>query len=393
MKLREQYAAARKAAKDIQDKANAEGRAKTPEEQAEFDTQLAEAKRIKPILDAIDADQAELVELTEAIAATPLTGVISAFGEPRQTPGDIVVASDAYKAMRAANPAGGSGNEPVKMSKVSVGSFRNAVTVEETMTAPLYRVAPLSLSQIDIFNAINVIEDAPDAIKIFRFALDNDADIVAPGEPKPESDLTITSDTVNLEVIAHQTPVNNQTLWHNSLLRNRIDVAMINGVRAKAQAEVAQELIDQVALMQTQAFDTDLATTLRKAVTKAQLGAMEMGANPSNISVALSPFDHETLDLELLAAMVALAGQELTQTGRIWRANIVPLFGLPEGTAFVGDLKQVDFYVGTNGVTVTTGWINEQFIKNQVTILAELEAKAAVIGGAALVSTDLGTGS
>ena len=389
MNLREQYAAARKAAQDIHDKATAEGRAKTPEEKTAYDGHVAEAKRLKAMLDEIDADQAELAELTESVAiGTPIAGVISAFERPK-TPGQVVVESDAYKAMKAANPAGGTGTEPVKMGKVSVGSFRNAISVEETMSPPLYRVAPVSLSQIDIFNAINVVENAPDAVKIFRFAFDNDADIVAPGGTKPESDLTITSDTVNLEVIAHHTPVNNQTLWHNSLLRNRIDVHMINGVRARAQAEVAQELLDQRALMGVQDFDTDIATTLRKAVTKAQLGAMEMGADPSNISVALSPYDHETLDIEMLEAMVALAGQELTQTARIWRAKVVPLFGLTEGVAFVGDLKQVDFYVGTQGITVTTGWVNDQFIKNQVTILGEMEAKAAVIGGAAIVATDL----
>ena len=388
MNLREQYAAARKAAQDIHDKAKAESRAKTPEEKVAYDGHVAEAKRLKTMLDEIDADQAELTELTESVAVTLVDGVI--VRNERRTPGQVVVESEPYKAMKASHP-GGPPDRP-QMSKVSVGSFLNAVTVEETMSPALYRVAPLSLSQIDIFDAINVIENAPDAIKIFRFAFDNDADVVAPGDPKPESDLAITSDTVNLDTIAHHTPVNNQTIWHNALLRNRIDVAMINGVRAKAQAEVADELVAQVALMQTQTFDTDLATTIRKAVTKAQRGIMEMGGNPV-ISVALAPEDHETLDLELLAAMVALAGQELTQTARIWRANIVPLFGLPEGNAFVGDLKQVDFYVGVNGITVTTGWINEQFIKNQVTILGEMEAKAAVIGGAAIVSTDLGTGS
>lgn len=388
MKLREQYAAALKAAKDIQEKVKAENRAKTPEEKTAFDAHVAEAKRLKAMLDEIDADQAELGELTESVAATLVEGVI--VRNERKTPGQVVIESDAYKAMKAQNP-GGAPDRP-QMNKVSVGSFLNAVTVEETMAPALYRVAPQSLSQIDIFDAINVIENAPESIKIFRFAFTNAAAVAAPGSTKEESDLEITSDTVNLDTIAHHTPVNNQTLWHNSLLRNRIDVAMINGVRAKAQAEVADELVAQVALMQTQAFDTDLATTIRKAVTKAQRGIMEMGGNPV-ISVALAPEDHETLDLELLAAMVALAGQELTQTARIWRANIVPLFGLPEGTAFVGDLKQVDFYIGVNGITVTTGWINEQFIKNQVTILGEMEAKAAVIGGAAIVSTDLGTGS
>lgn len=388
MNLREQYAAARKAAQEIHDKATAEGRAKTSDEQSAFDAYLEEAKRLKAMIDQIDADNAAMADLGEAVAA----GRDDVETPKGSTPGDRFVNSDAYKAMKASYPDGlPNGARPV-MGTVGVGSFRNAVTVSESMTPPLYRTSPAELSTIDIFDAINVIEDAPDAVKIFRTSFTNNAAVVAPGVSKPESNLTITPDTVNLDTIAHHTPVNNQTLWHNAMLRNRIDVHMINGVRAKAQAEVAAELVDQISLMQAQGFDTDLATTLRKAYTKAYRGVMEIGGDPSNVSIAISPADHEALDLELLAAMVALAGQELVPTGRIWRSRVVPLYGLQEGVAFVGDLKQVDFYVGTQGITVTTGWVNDQFIKNQVTILGEMEAKAAVIGGAAIVATDLASG-
>jgi hypothetical protein len=385
MNLREQYAAAQKAAKDIHDKATAENRAKTDEEQETFNAHVAEGLRLKAMIAQVDADKESMAELGDTIADS--TDSVS---HPKgSTPGDRFVNSDAYGAMKAAYPDGlPQGARPV-MGTVSVGGFRNAVTVSESMTPPLHRIAPASLSTIDIFDAINVIEDAPDAVKIFRTSFENNAAVADPGSQKVASNLTITPDTVNLETIAHHTPVNNQTLWHNSMLRNRIDVHMINGVRAKAQAEVADELLAQIALMQTQAFDTDIATTLRRAYTKAYRGVMEIGGDPANVAVAISPEDHETLDLELLDAMVALAGQELVPTGRIWRSRVVPLYGLTPGVAFVGDLKQVDFYVGTQGITVTTGWINDQFIRNQVTILGEMEAKAAVIGGAALVATDL----
>lgn len=390
--LAERLAEIRAEAQSIQDTADQAGRPKTEEEQAAFDAKIKEAKDLKTAIDGQRAAKDFLDELADE-DPDPEPAPTRAAGArgTRQTPGDVVVNSEAYKAMKAAHPAGPPDKSKPSMGSVNIGSFRNAVTIGTATEQPLHVVAPMSLTAIDIFGAINVVEDAPDTIKIFRTTFTNNAAVVATGVTKPESNLVITPDTVNLDVIAHHTPIDKKTLWHNALLRNKIDVAMINGVRGKAQLEVAAELIDQIDLMQKQGFDTDLATTLRKAMTKAMRGIMEIGGS-SEISVAISLEDHEALDLELLDAMVALAGQELTPTGRIWRARVVPLFGLTEGVAFVGDLKQVDFYVG-QGISVTTGWVNEQFIENRLTILAEMEAKAAVIGGAAIVATDLASGT
>jgi hypothetical protein len=391
MNIREKYAAARQAAQEIHDKATTEGRAKTPEEQEQFDAHLAEAKQHKVLLDQIEADNAAMGDLADVIGADG-----DAIDRPKgKTPGERFVNSAEYGAMKAGYAGGPPAGTRVQMAgSVSVGGFRNAVTVGTSTTAPLHRIAPAELSVIDIFDVINVVEDAPDTIKVFRTAFTNNAAVQTPGEEKEESNLVITPVTVNLETIAHHTPVNNQTLWHNALLRNRIDVHMINGVRAKAQAEVAAALTAEIdgGDIQQQGFDTDIATTLRKAVTKAMRGALEIGGS-TDLSVVLSPEDHEALDLELLEAMVALAGQELRQTQGIWRARVVPLYGLTEGVAFVGDMRQVDFYVGTQGITVTTGWVNDQFIRNQQTILAEMEAAAAVLGAAAICAADLASGT
>ena len=391
MNLREQYAAARKAAQEIHDRATGEGRAKTEDEQAKFDAHLEEAKRLKAIIDQIDADNAAMGELGDALAADD-DDVATPQG---RTPGERFVNSDAYKQMKAQYAAGLPAGSRVQMAgSVSVGSFRNAVTVSTSTTPPLHRIAPAELSVIDIFDVVNIIEDAPDTIKVFRTSFENNADVQTPGEEKQESNLTITPVTVNLDTIAHHTPVNNQTLWHNSMLRNRIDVHMINGVRAKAQAEGAAALVAEIdgGDIQQQGFDTDIATTLRKAVTKAMRGALAIGGT-TDLSVVLSPEDHEALDLELLEAMVAMAGQELRQTQGIWRARVVPLYGLTQGVAFVGDMRQVDFYVGVNGITVTTGWVDDQFIRNQQTILAEMEAATAVLGAAAICAADLASGT
>lgn len=396
MNLREQYAAARKAAQDIHDQATAEGRAKTDAEQATFDAHLENAKRLKAMIDQVAADNAAIAELGAAVDLDDR--VTGRRGGRRVTAGHQVVDSDAYKRMIAANPGGPQDGVKPHMDSVRTSAFMNSVTVSSGMNPEVVVVTPDQLSVIDIFSAINVVDltgpDAPDSIKIYRTAFTNNAAVVTMGDEKPESNLVITEETVNPETIAHHTPINKKHLWHSAMLQNKVNVHLVNGVRAKAQSNVAAALVAEIGggNIQQQGFDTDIATTLRKAVTKAQRGAIAIGGNPADIAIALSPEDHESLDLELLAEMVALAGQELSQTSRIWRSRIVPLFGLTEGVAFVGDLKQVSFYV-THDVGVTTGWVNDQFIRNQLTMLGEMEAVTAVEGAAAIVAADLASGS
>jgi len=346
---------------------------------------------------AIDGQRAALAALAEMAAedADPGSGqpVVRVRERPLD-PGAVVVGSEQFKAMMAQFPGGNipKGANPT-MGAVQIGSFRNALLTDPELYPVPHKMAPAELEIVDLFAHLNVIEDAPKTIQIDRETFTNAAAVYTEGsaESKAESTIVYTPDEVTLATIAHHIPVTTQALKYNSILRSRINTRLINGVRAKAQAEVAATLLASVALMQQQAWSTDYATTIRKAVTKAMRGIMAIGGS-SEIKVLIAPEDHEALDLELLDAMVALAGQELAQTTRVWRAAVVPVYGLPAGVAFVGDSKQVDFYVGEGGVTVSTGWVDKQFIQNRITLLAEMDAKAAVIGGAALVATDLDAG-
>lgn len=76
------------------------------------------------------------------------------------------------------------------------------------------------------------------------------------------------------------------------------------------------------------------------------------------------------------------------QVNGIWRTPIVVTSAIASGFAYVGDLKQIKLYTA-GGVNVTTGWQDQQFVENKLTILAETEAAAAVRLAAALVKTDL----
>jgi hypothetical protein len=394
--LAERLAEVRAEAQQIQDTADEAGRPKTDEEQSTFDAKIAEAQTIRSaiegqkaareFLDDLDGIDDEVDDNTfGGSRPTPYNG-----REPRD-PGGRVVGSEQFKAMMAQFPDGHvpKGANPT-MGAVKLGKFSDTLLTDPALYPVPHKLAPAELSVIDLFEHLNVIEDSPKTVQIDRETFTNNAAAHTEGSDtaKAESELVYTPEEVTLATLAHHIPVTTQALKYNSILRSRINNRLINGVRAKAQADVASTLVASTGLMQQQGFDTDLATTIRKAVTKAMRGIMAIGGN-TNVKVLISPEDHETLDLELLDAMVAMAGQDLAQTSTIWRSTVVPVYGLTEGVCFVGDSKQVDFYVGADGVTVSTGWVDKQFIQNRITFLAEMDAKAAVIGGAALVKTDL----
>lgn len=168
-------------------------------------------------------------------------------------------------------------------------------------------------------------------------------------------------------------------------MRDEIDVNLTNGVRAKLANDVATVVGAGVG-MQTQAFDTNITKTIRKAITKAQIASVTLGTGA--LGILISAIDAETLDLEQIANAAYAPGQTPEQAKGIWRTPLVVATGLPSGFAYVGDLKQIKLHLGS-GISITTGWQNDQFVKNQLTILAETEAKARLRLAGALVKTDV----
>lgn len=379
--LRERYAAAAQAAHEIHAKAEAEDRPMNDDERAEFDSHVAEARELKAKVVQSDDDRGALNELGDLV---PMDG------EPSESPkgslGERFLASPEYAALMKQH--GGKisdSTQRVQMDAVRMGDFQAALLNDPGLTAPTHRVAPESLQIVDLLDVITVIPDSPSVIKTFTGAFVSAAAETAEGAVKPESSYTWTDETVTLATDAHHIPVTNQALGHNPTLRNRIDTHLVNGVRARLQARVAARLAAGTG-MQAQAFDTDMTTTIRRAVTKADDGAAQLGAGPS--SILLSTADAEAIDLEQLAHAAYAPGQGPQQQTSLWRRQIVTSANLPAGFCYVGDLSQIELHLGSD-IQVTTGWIDDQFIRNQVTLLGEVEAAATIFGAGALVRTAL----
>ncbi len=365
-------------AETILNTAKEEDRPLTSDEQQKFDDLIADGKKINEATANHQTAADAIGELAQRPDSAPLAD--------RRSPGEKFVESNAFSDLQAQYPNGIPNGTKVQTGSVNVGSFRNALLTDPGLSEPLHVIdVPAGVQVVDLLNAITVIDDAPDTVKIFTASFTNAADVTAEGALKPESTLIWTPATLNQDTIAHHMPVTNQTLSHNPMMRGFVDRFMIAGVRARAQAQVGTDLAAWSGLT-AQAFDTDLTTTLRRAMTKAQVNGAILGTGP--ISIVLSADDAETLDLEQISRVQLAPGQAPQQVQGIWRAPIVVAPSMVSGFAYVGDISQVIWFTA-GGINVAVGLVNQQFIENEQTILAENEGVTGVIAAGAIVKADL----
>lgn len=377
--LKDRVAELRNDAQAIVDTADGEGRGITEAEQAQFNARLEMISMLEQLGAQSDAAVAEHNDLAVAPAA-------------QRDPGLVFAESDAIKRLQEQYPNGIPRGTRVETGAVSVGSIRNDL-LSDPGISPHRQVidAPTGVAVMDLMQAITVLDGVMErSVDHFTAAFTNAAAAVAEsveGTPvtKPEAALAWTPTTLTQEAIPQHMPVTNQALKFNRMLRGIVNGFLVNGVMAAAQSRVATQLAAWSGLG-VQAFDTDLRTTLRRAVTKAQNAAAIIGAGTP--SILISTTDAETLDLEQLANLVLAPGQAPNQVGNIWRTNLVVSANIPTGTAYVGDLKQVIWYT-TGDVELSIGLVGNQFIENSQTLLAETYGVTGVLGAPALIKTAL----
>lgn len=381
----ERYTAAKQAATELHNKVKAEDRPMTDEERAEFDGFLNEATSLKAQHERAVSDESALADLSNLaeIPSSAPAGTYVVNERPRSL-GEQFVNSAEYKALMSAYNGQIPAGQRVQMSAARL-DLRNALVTDPGLANPSVRVAPVGLSVVDLFEAITVINDSPQAVKTFTSTWTDAAAVVDEGALKPEASMEWDPVDFTLKTVAQHVPVTNQALGHNPTLRARIDTYLVNGISARLQAQVATALAASTGV-QTQAYDTDLRTTLRKALTKAQLAQAQLGGGP--IATLISAADAETLDLEAMGAAFTANGDGPLQVQTAWRTPLVVVGAIPAGYSYTGDLKQIELFTA-GGINVMTGWIDDQFIKNSLTILGETESEANVFQASLLVKTDL----
>lgn len=211
---------------------------------------------------------------------------------------------------------------------------------------------------------------------------------------KPESALTTVRETAAVKTIAHWIPVTKRALADAAQIRTVLDGWLRFGLEEELEDQIVQgdgsgenfTGIANVSGTQSQAWDTDVLTTTRKARTK----VMTVGRARATAWL-LNPAQVEEVELQQAATgNYFFGGPGAAGTANtLWGVPVVESEAVPAGVGYVGDFRQCVLWDREQATIQVSDSPGDQFIRNMVTILAELRAAFGIVRPAAIVEVDL----
>lgn len=209
---------------------------------------------------------------------------------------------------------------------------------------------------------------------------------------KPQSSMSLTKITDSVKTVAHWMPATKRALSDAGQLRTLIDNFLMYGLEEELEDQIVNgdgngenfEGILDVSNTQSQAFDTDLLVSSRKAITKVRTnGRARVSA------FAMNPVEDERLDLlrdndNRFYGMGPFAVGPST----LWGRPRVVSEAIPEGTIIAGDFRYAVLWDREQAAIQATDSHADFFVRNLVAILAELRAAFGIIRPAAFCIVD-----
>lgn len=426
--LQEQLKAALTTARDLAAKAETEGRDFTDAERAEITAKMNEASGLKKQLEQAKADagiRATLAGLGDGIGldepkAKKTPSGLHVVGGGKSL-GEHFTGSAEFKALLDGVP-GGHFTKDHRVQARPVGyqqllpqrGAKALITGASDTSAGAFVVNDALGLQVgaDVFQRPLTLRDlvtqgmtTSDTVEYVRVtAFTNAAAPTAEGTTtsngtKPESALTTAKVTTPVRTIAHWIPVTKRALSDAAQIRTLID----NFLQYGLEEELEDQMISgdgtgenftglaSTSGLQTQAWNTNMLTTLRKARTLVRT----VGRSRANAYV-LNPADVEALDLltdnearYYMGGPTGGIGGGFGGQPMLWNVPVIESEAVAAGVGYVGDFRKCILWDREQAsITMSDSHANF-FIQNMVAILAEMRAAFGVIQPNAFVQIDL----
>jgi HK97 family phage major capsid protein len=426
-RLQAAAAAAAKRAREIAEKADAEGRSLTEDETADYGKAMTEARARLEELKTAKADQ-EILDQARSLAdeiGEPAAADVDAQKDSAATLRRVknlgleVVNSAQFKAAMA--PFGGRVPEKARFQTDPI-SVKGLFTGGDSTSAGVFVTSEdsgileaLGRRPLTIRDVISVRRTGSDTVEYVVQTAHTNAAATVPeatssgvlgdgtggtattvtGGYKPEGSWAFERKTATVKTIAEWVPATKRAL---------ADVGQLEGlINDELRADIAEEEENQILLgngdgenlegiletsgIQTQAFDTDIFTTVRKALTKARV----VGRVVPN-AVALHPEDVETVDLAREGAGTGQflgAGPFALGPRTLWGLPVIESEAIPAGRGLVGDYSKAVLWDREQTTVTMTDSHADFFIRNMVAVLAEERVAFGVTRPTAFVDTDV----
>ena len=212
---------------------------------------------------------------------------------------------------------------------------------------------------------------------------------LAEGDLKPEASFGTELVTVEAATIAHWVPVSQQVLADSPALRQQINSQLLYGLADKLEREIlagagtAGTIAGLAGVAATYAHS---ATAPADRIGQAGTALQAIGWQPN--VVIMHPSDWFKIASERTADGYVAGGWNQPARAPVWGMDGVLSSAQPAGTAIVADTSQMAILDRQNA-TVDIGYVNDQLIRNMLTIRAELRAAFAVYSPSAVVEVVL----
>jgi HK97 family phage major capsid protein len=341
---------------------------------------------------------------------TPSNGHQQTFGEPNQgqqfSPGDQFVRSPEYKRMKA----GGSFNSSLHRNEFAVemsegtslvnwsrmlqktllfsGTGSSGALVQNDVQAGALSILQREINVLDLIPRLTTESDTIEWVQETTFT--NNAAMVAEATAttgttgvKPESALAYSTQTTPVRTLAHWIPVTNKTLSDAPQIRGIINSRLLLGLQLALETQIVsgdgtgENFLGILnAGINVQALGTDnvldaifKARTLVRVTGKARPTAVVM--HPTNWQAAR--LARENSATGTLGGYL-MGPPSMVGANTLWGLPVVESEAISVGTALVGDFNMGCTLFDREQAVVRVGFVNDQFIRNMQTLLAELRA-------------------
>ncbi|MBB1057557.1 phage major capsid protein [Dietzia sp. B19] len=213
---------------------------------------------------------------------------------------------------------------------------------------------------------------------LVQTARDLQAEAVPVGAVKPTSTVGLVSREDRLRVVATISDgIDKFVLQDTAAVQSLVQSELVYGIYSEVERLVlngsgeGEEFLGMLGHsgIQTQAFETDLLTTLRRSITKIE----SLGYTPN--AIVLSPADWETAEMTVTSGSgeYVLGASPVDRAARrLWGVQVTTSTAVAPGTGVVADLSQASLFTDSRGVTAEwNGQAKESFERNEVILRTE----------------------
>lgn len=201
---------------------------------------------------------------------------------------------------------------------------------------------------------------------------------------KPETAVAYEKVTAPVETIAVWIPATKQALSDASQLRGMIEQELRADLVDQLEAEIFADIAADTNIL-TGAYDTDLLTTTRKALTNLMVNGLD---KPS--AWVFNPSDWESFELlQDSQSRYYYGGPMNVGPQRLWGVPVVQSFHVASGYAYLANWNKAVLWDREQASVSISDQHSDFFIRNLVAVLAELRAAFAITRPNSFVKVDL----